>query len=590
MKLKLKIVLACCVLMAGCSRACDGGGNNNNGNVGTATPSPGGDDIVNQVPGRDLREDPPAVESVVVRPLPSPTAEGNAVVLVQFAREERLPQQLTVDLENGRLTLHDDGKNGDERAQDSLFSAVTNLDLNELRRQREQQFTRAQDGTTPVFVNRRLVSEERVASLRERFIRADLIDLTPFGLPQTIDSERSLMIRDPAVVQDPSRTRTACTGAGSSSMGKWSFGYLMEQMANQPASGVSPSDFTMKWLEKWKANQTINGWTVAARVNVQADIIDPWVAASGGPGKPLDLSKAPFRLLAIVNRVDLRQNLVYGGGSAGEGRFVFSLVKGPNCQASPFLVIFEYGVPKSGCKAVRDWGQQWKNLDAHPVGSPAYNAALEAITEQFAKAGANPSKPNGSALNQLRTNEIELANPWELREFQITKGGGGHLEEVTVKQTPDITLNKTATLVSYVDMNAAQIIAQKHNVPEEFPAGSGQRFLGGSALTDFGVFWDDPTAPPPIANREARHMFSLQTCNGCHAGETNTVFTHVKEAPFGSNVNLSGFLTGITVNDPSDGSPTRNFNDLLRRKEDLDALISSPCLGLIKRPRLRMVH
>ena len=589
MKLKLKIVIACCVLMVGCSRACPpGGGNgNNNGNTGTATPTPGGDDIGNQVPGRDLREDPPVVESVAVRPLPSPTAEGNAVVLVQFARDEKLPPQLTVDLENGRLTLHDDGKNGDERAQDSVFSAVTKLDLDDLRRQREQQFSRGQDGVVPTFVNRRRVSEDRVSSLRERFIRPDLLDLTPFGLPGTVDPARSLMITHPGVVGDPTRTRTACAGAGSSSTGKWSFGYLMEQMANQPVSGVSPSDFTAKWLQKWTDNQTINGWTVAERDLIQSQIIDPWVAASGGPGSPLDLSKAPFRLLAIVNRVDLRGNLVYGGGSAGEGRFVFNAVAlKSNCAPLRFLVIFEYGVKKKGCKDVKAWGQQWKDLDAHVVGSPAYNAALEAITEQFVKAGADPAKPNGSALNQLRTNENSLDPLWELREFQIVKGGV--LEEVTVKQTPDLTLNKTPTLVSYVDGNAALIIAQKHNVPEQFPAGS--KFLGGSSLTPFGIFWDDPLAPPPIANREARHMFSLQTCNGCHAGETRTTFTHVTQAPFGAAVPLSGFLTGIDVVDPSDGMPTRHFDDLERRQADLDALISSPCLAIIKIPRLRMVH
>jgi hypothetical protein len=86
-------------------------------------------------------------------------------------------------------------------------------------------------------------------------------------------------------------------------------------------------------------------------------------------------------------------------------------------------------------------------------------------------------------------------------------------------------------------------------------------------------------------------MFSLQTCNGCHARETNTGFTHVNPAAFGaSTAGLSGFLTGISVPDPSDPSPTRNFNDLQRRAADLDALLNSPCISIIKLPRLRMVH
>ena len=590
MRLRLKIVLACCLLAAGCNRSCDGGntGNNQNNANAPATPTPGGD-IGSQVPGRDLREDPPAVESVTARPLPNPSAEGNALVLVRFAREERLPTQLTLDLEERQLTLRDDGQGGDERAGDGTFSAVMSLDLAALQKSNGERVSRAADAAVPVFVNRSLVREDRASSFFERFKRTDSVDLAPVGLPSAVDVGRSLMITDPKVVQDPTRTRTACTGDGSESMGKWSFGYLMEQMANEAATSITPSEFTLKWLDQWLSAQTINGWSVAARAQMKNKVIDPWVAASGGPGKALDLKKAPFRLLAIVNRVDLRQNLAYGAGNAGEARFVFGVMEGPECSQMRFTVIFEYGINKPGCKALRAWAKQWKDLDAHPIGSPEYNDALEKITEQFVKAGSAPSKPNGSALNQLRTNELALdVSPWELREFQLPRGGNGHLQEVTVKQTPDLSLNRTPTLVSYVDANAADIIAQKHRVPENF---GGAHFLGGSALTPGGMFWDDPASPPPITDRQARHMFSLQTCNGCHARETNTNFTHVAPASFGTGAaGLSGVLTGINVPDPSDSIPTRNFSDLKRRAADLDALVSTPCIALIKDARLRMVH
>ncbi len=579
------ILLACCLAISGCNRAC----NKTGGGGGSPSPTPIAD-LGNQVPGRDLREDPPVVESVVARPLPNPTAEGNALVIVQFARDEKLPPQLTIDVEEGQLTLHDDGKNGDENAQDGRFSAITKLDLETLRKSNEERLARSPDATVPIFVNRARVSEDRASILLERFKRPDLIDLTPFGLPSKVDIRRSLMITDPSVIGDPTRTRTACTGAGSSSMGKWSFGYLMQEMANQSLTGISPSDFTLKWLGTWLNPQNINGWTVAQRNAIQTQVIDPWIAASGGPGKPLDLSKAPFRLLAIVNRIDLRQNLTYGGGSAGEGRFVFGVLSG-SCTPLRFTVIFEYGIKKRGCKDVKNWGQQWKDLDLLALGSPAYNAALEAITEQFVKANSDPAKPNGSALNQLRTNEIALAGPWELREFQVAPTGdpmAGLLKEVTVKQTPDITLNRTATLVKYVNGDTPNILAGKHVVPLDFPPGT--HFLGGSALTDPGMFWNNP-ASPTITDRQARHLFSLSTCNACHAGETRTNFTHVEVAAFGAPVGLSGFLTGIDVPDPADaGVPIRHFDDLARRAADLDALLNSPCLAIIKIPRLRMVH
>ncbi len=198
------------------------------------------------------------------------------------------------------------------------------------------------------------------------------------------------MVRAASVVQDPTRTRAACD---QTSMGKWSFGYLMEQMANTPATGVTGSELVSAWLEKWMSVQVVNGFSISARPLMTQKIIDPWIAASGGPGSPLDLSKAPFRLLAIVNRVDLRSQVSYGGGGAGELRFVFGAMSSETCNTLPeFLVIFEYGVPISGCLNLKAWAQQWKTLDQHPLGSPAYNAALEAITEQVVVANANPAK------------------------------------------------------------------------------------------------------------------------------------------------------------------------------------------------------
>ncbi len=46
-----------------------------------------------------------------------------------------------------------------------------------------------------------------------------------------------------------------------------------------------------------------------------------------------------------------------------------------------------------------------------PLGSAAYNLALQNITDQFSKCGTNTSRPNQSSLNALRTNEIALVLP-----------------------------------------------------------------------------------------------------------------------------------------------------------------------------------
>ncbi len=534
---------------------------------------------------RDLSVDPPDVESATVRLIEKATSAGNALLKVRFVKgeQERLGRSVPLDLESGKVLLRDDGSGGDEKAGDGLFSAVINFDVQEFEQQqlRLQEMDKQERLVRPIFKGRERVAEERVQPLDVRRLRANQeINLMPFGLPMMINSAKSLMITDPKVVEDPTRTYNPCTNVGTP-MGKWTFGYLMQQMANQPVTGINPSTFVRRWLNKWEADQTVNGWNVPRRLSIQNQIINPWQAASGGPGKPLDLAKAPFKLVAIVNRVDLRTNTVYGGGNAGEGRFVFGVMT-PNCQMLRFTVIFEYGVPLSGCKTIRAWAKRWVNLGTLPLGSPAYNAALENITEVFARANANPLKPNRSALNQLRTNEIALSSPWELREFAIGKASQ-LLDEVTVKQTPDLSLNGTPTMANWVNINAPLIVNDKHTVPLTFPGVT--HFLGGNAPTPFpSTHWNSPAIP----NRNARFHFSLNTCNGCHAGETSTVFLHVD--PTMTPTGLSGFLTGINVPDRADGAPIHHFNDLQRRAADLDSLANSLCLFQIFFEPLRMVH
>jgi len=297
------------------------------------------------------------------------------------------------------------------------------------------------------------------------------------------------------------------------------------------------------------------------------------------------LPQATAEVEAIVNRVDLRQNTVYGGGSAGEGRFVFALVDVASCTPQPMTVIFEYGIQKPSCSAVKAWAQQWQNLGSLlPVGSAAFNSALEAITVQFTEAGTNPSQlPNRSSLNQLRTNEIALASPWELREFRIAADDSdiGHLREVTVKQNPDDDLNLTPKLADYINANSASVLTDSHTVPIAFPS-SASPFLGGSAPVP-PSFWDGPPASLGTAN--LRHHFSLNTCNGCHSGETQAPFTHIHPAG-----GVSGFMTGIDVNDPAGEAVIRHFDDQLRRQVSMAQLLSQPCFFHVFFSPLRMVH
>jgi hypothetical protein len=550
------------------------------------------------VNGRDLRANPPAVEKLNVQFLKKPTDQGNALATVRFARGVELPRQIVVETEAGTRLLRDDGQGGDAQAGDGVFSAIIPVDSQALaaRNERLAQIEKA-TGKPPV----RLVFDGRVLKERirvprfepEKFGRApfDAADFVSLITAAEVKIDRSLMITDLSVVEDPARTFDVCKPPGSqgTKMGKWTFAHLVTEMANQSQTGLDPVAFTRRWLRAWETAQSVNGFPVAARTNIST-VIQKWQQDSGGPGAPLDLAVAPFRLLAIVNRVDLADNLVYGGsGSAGEARFVFGVLD-PNCATLPFAVIFEYGVTANGCAGLKAWAQKWFDLGALTFGA-SYNQALEAITETFVKAGAAPAKPNGSALNQLRTNEIALGAPWELREFRLDPLEGGNLRQVTVKQTPDLGINRTQRLVDYVNNNEALVVADEHVVPLDFPLGS--PFLGGNAPTDSQTFWNNPVPPPPtITNREARFHFSLNTCNGCHNPETRTPFTHVGPRAIGTPAALSCFLTGIgcDVTDPADDSPTRHFADLDRRAQRLADLVGRECFFLVPLTKMRMVH
>ncbi|WP_437293082.1 hypothetical protein [Sorangium sp. So ce426] len=312
---------------------------------------------------------------------------------------------------------------------------------------------------------------------------------------ETVSRFKELMIVNPSVVNDPVR-------ASSAQNGHWSFRWLMEQMVTP---GADPSEFVASWLSKGFAAGTVNEYPVQDRVNVMA-LIDSWPKIPGT--NKIDLSQSPFKLLAIVNRIDLAS-----GGGAGEGRFVFGLNQGGSAQA--MTVIFEYKLPASASREV--WTQRFHALGTLPFGEN-YNARLQMITDQYAARGANLAGVNGSALGQLRTNELldPLFSPWQLREFNLVADSPARLRITTTKQTPakSFAFERSAELASYVSRNASAILAGTAIVPGWM--------LGGESDADFE--WTVPGV-----SEQVRHAFAQQTCNGCHAAEAPVIdnFYHV---------------------------------------------------------------
>lgn len=536
---------------------------------------------------------PPIARSVDVR-LVEDDPNGNVFVTADFGPGTIKGEFHAMLVDEEKLVLRDDGLGGDEAKGDGVFTVALKEDVGATEELLSTTDAAKQKALLerPTFVGREMVPAPKELKALKPFDKALFLKGDRFGLfgppctPVTdVSIDHSLMVTNVGVVEDIDRTSQPCTRPNAT--GAWTFGKLMTDMANEAVTGVRPEDFVKRWLRHWMEPQTINSDPVPARTNIFNLVILPWVIASGTPAGsvnatnwetfPLKLAKAPFKLTAIVNRLDLRGNTGYSVNNAGEGRFVFETLNS-TCDPTSFTVIFEYGVPIHKCRPLRNYAKKWYDLKDLALGSPDYNKALQAITDVFASANAAPLEPNGSAINQVRTNEIALAGPWELREFRVDSATNMLLETTVTNEpakkfnaraVPPATAADAATLANYVNV----VFPTNPKVPMDFASAP---FLGGKSHTEFFGFWN--AAPGAITDPNNRHLFSLGTCSGCHAGETRTTFLHVETAPFGTQAGLSRFLSGgPAVPDPVSGTP-RTFSDLERRRGDLATLLCA-CSG-----------
>jgi hypothetical protein len=609
--------------------------------------------------GIDPRK-PPIAESVKIQRLAAPTELGNVLLTASFDSKtvkNKIPGRvLTIVLGENRFILNDQGKDGDEKPGDNIFSIIVKDDTEALT---EQLTVASNDVADDIKKNAAIVFN---GGRSPRILKQG--EFTPFnaevfntGAPAAISPaifsvsapnvapEKSLIITDLSVVEDPERTFNGCDGSGNPH-GAWTFWTLMDEMANTPLTGISTQTFIKEWFRNWLLNQVINNDPLPDRKQILNLVILPWMRNSN-PGKVIDESNwdkydfepklSPFRLLAIANRVDLRGSIGYGGAN-GEGRLVFCIMDrsnggvpngggygggGETCEPLPFTVICEYGLPMNKCETLRAYAKDWLNLSSLPF-DPSFNDQLQKLTDQFTLRNKAPKKPNGSAINQIRTNEIALARPWELREFTIKGGPNGTFINTPVAREPASIYNRRATataanmqiLADWVNANAATIEAGQQDVPLTItiaaPPGTAS-FQGAKGHTLTGNhFWDANTVTPNnILSDSARHIFSLNTCTGCHAGEARTAIGNLSGTPyfepltsharflqitpqrFGVKATLSAWLTGDPANTtaplpgyfaiadpagrPAATSYVRLFNDLDRRARDLDDFVNFGC-------------
>lgn len=373
-----------------------------------------------------------------------------------------------------------------------------------------------------------------------------------FAAVSPIDPLKELMIVDRNVVES----------ARSMPGGPWHFGTLMREMLPATASDADVSQFVVSWLEEWEKVTSVNGFAVTPRPSVRDTVICPWLNASTGKTDctgVLDMRKAPMRLMAITNRIDVKK-----GNDAGEGRITFAVLDNPTENpnspdefAREFTILINYALPVSARKDAVAWAKEWHTLSdlSCDAGScEAFNAALQAITDQFTKRDLMAGKPNGNPFIELHTNEFALGSPWELREFTMAPTKRGfRLAQSVLNKTPGIEANNTKDLIDWATENQASILTETHVVPK--------RFLGGMSHQSFGseFKWQLTGLPENV-----RHLFSKNTCNGCHR----------EEFPLVPSVDGFYHISPLRPAGPDRLSPWIRDTDLPRRVKFIEALLA----------------
>lgn len=353
----------------------------------------------------EFAQNPPYPIGFWVKKLATATKKGeNLIFKVQFESDFAMNPKIDY-YHNGAVAyiLMDDGIYPDDIAGDKKFACLKKENLSDLKAEIAALENNIQTqghvvhftGHSGEIILASDITPFNVGAFdrgQEVEVKALLIDAV--NCAAEIKPEKSLFITDLSVVEDQSRTYNVFTGVGNPN-GVWTFGTLMANMENGThADGVR--GFLKDWIKTWTQNQTVNGQIVKSRDFVLETFITPWLRkANNNPSLPVSLqdweatwnttnelalkNNAPFKLTAIVNRLDLKGNSAYTStlANTGETRFIYTLVDpltgeipiNPNQQTSAqsdgigfgdwrgLNIILEYGnIQQSNCQA------QWSSL------------------------------------------------------------------------------------------------------------------------------------------------------------------------------------------------------------------------------------
>jgi hypothetical protein len=253
------------------------------------------------------------------------------------------------------------------------------------------------------------------------------------------------------------------------------------------------------WLETWKSTTEVGLVApVQPRFDVENILLEPWSEAGG-------YDFLPFRLIAIVNRLDLASSADGCTGDAGEIRFVYTAVNPSSGSAIAMTVIVE--IPYPSTRSPRAWAEAWHALPG--TASSSYVPALAALVRDVMR-DADPERTS------VRTNEVAFgesqSRPWELRQFAVTRDADGKasLAPTLIATTPRDDLDGSSSLGAWLDDHRSRLA---NGVTDALTI---TMQAGASSIPDATFRW---TVASPAVPESVRRTFGLSTCNGCHGGE-----------------------------------------------------------------------
>ncbi|HRO42735.1 MAG TPA: hypothetical protein PL009_07855 [Flavipsychrobacter sp.] len=317
-------------------------------------PPPDGDMV------ESYEQDPPLATHFYVQKLSTPVSGGNMIMTIEYADGWEMPDSLEIHLNlSESVWFHDDGETPDSVEGDRRYSGYIDEDINAFLSQIESlQNAIVDSGHFLSFeghVGEFVPSDQLILFDFEAFNDLQPVEVDPnffkAFICQDVKKEYSLFITDINVVESGAYTYDFKNATGNLD-GNWTFGKLMANAAN---GTVSNRAFLKSFVKQWiqTTPSTVNGQSVGSRTNgVITYLIRPWLkTAYNDPNKYVtdlnweslwddassqtgitDLAlvrSAPFKLTAIVNRIDLRGNSAYSSlllKNSGETRFIFTLL------------------------------------------------------------------------------------------------------------------------------------------------------------------------------------------------------------------------------------------------------------------------